>query len=86
MISVLDIKVSRLHKFDGDKPLKAFADITINDVILIKGIKVIDGKKGFFVSMPQEQGKNSRWYENVRCLSEDVRELIRERVLDAYNN
>ena len=82
--NTLEIQVQRMYRFDSDRPLKAFADIIVNDVLLIKGIRVLDGKKGLFVSMPQEQAKDKKWYESVRCLTQDVREQISEIVLAAY--
>ncbi len=84
MVDLLEVKVHKIYRLDGDKPLKAFVDISINDAVLIKGIKVILGREGLFVSMPQEQGKDNKWYESVRCLKKDVREQIFETVLTAY--
>lgn len=84
MIDMLEIKVHKLYRLEGDRPLKAFVDISLNDAVLIKGIKVIKGREGLFVSMPQEQGKDNKWYESVRCLKKDIREQISEIVLAAY--
>ena len=82
--NTLEIQVQRMYRFESDRPLKAFADIIVNDAILIKGIKVLDGKNGLFVSMPQEQAKDKKWYDSVRCLTQDVREQITEVVLSVY--
>ncbi len=84
MIDMLEIKVHKLYRLEGDRPLKAFVDISLNNAVLIKGIKVIKGREGLFVSMPQEQGKDNKWYESVRCLNKDIREQISEIVLGAY--
>lgn len=83
----LNIQVSRMYRFDGEsgRPLRAFVDITINDALLIKGIKVVTGRTGLFVSMPQEQSKDHRWYDTVRCLNDDIREEIEEVVMKAYH-
>ena len=79
-----EIQVQRMYRFESDRPLKAFADIIVNDALLIKGIKVLEGKNGLFVSMPQEQAKDKKWYDSVRCLTQDVREQITEVVLAVY--
>ena len=84
-VETFDIKVVKIHRLTAEGHLKAFVDISINNVILIKGVRVFDGKKGLFVSMPSEQGKDERWYETVRCLNEDMRSLITQKVLEAYN-
>ena len=80
------IKIIKIHHLPEGNRVKAFVDLGINDALLIKGIRVVEGKKGLFVSMPQEQGKNSRWYERVRCLNKEVRFLITQKVLQAYQN
>ena len=63
-----------------------FADIVVNDAILIKGLKIVEKNKALFVSMPAEQAKDKKWYDNVRCLKEEVKEQITERVLEAYHS
>ncbi len=80
-----DIQVQRMYRFESDRPLKAFSDIIINDALLIKGIKVLEGKQGLFVSMPQEQAKDKKWYDSVRCLTQEIRDQITEVVLSVYN-
>ena len=82
--SVLEIQVQRMYRFETDRPLKAFADIVVNDVLLIKGVRVMDGQKGLFVSMPREQSKDKKWYDSVRCLTKEIRDQITEVVLSAY--
>ena len=83
-VETIDIKVIKIHRLDQEGNLKAFVDLAINDALLIKGIRVVHGKKGLFVSMPVEQGKDEKWYERVRCLNEDIRDLVTQKVLEAY--
>jgi stage V sporulation protein G len=83
-IDTLDVKIIKIHRLAQDSRIKAFVDLGINDALLIKGVRVVQGKKGLFVSMPVEQGKNERWYERVRCLNQDIRSLIAQKVLEAY--
>ena len=80
----LDIKVYKLFRLNGNQPMKAFVDISVNDQLLIKGLRIVDSKKGIFVSMPQEQGKDKKWYDQVKCLSDDIQDHIEKTVLDAY--
>ena len=80
----LDIQVQRLYRFETDRPLKAFVDIVINNVLLVKGVRVMEGKQGLFVSMPREQAKDQKWYDTIRCLTQECRDNITEVVLEAY--
>ncbi len=81
----IEIKVLKIHKINGNNRIKAFVDISINDALLIKALRVVEGKNGLFVSMPVEQGKDEKWYERVRCLNKDIREDIANTVLAAYS-
>ena len=81
----LDIKVVRIHKLPNNGPLKAFVDMSINDLLIVKGLRVVQGQKGLFVSLPQEQGKDKRWYNIVHCLSKDLEGEINEKVIGAYS-
>ena len=81
----IEIKVLKVHRIDGENRIKAFVDISINVALLIKSLRIVQGKNGLFVSMPTEQGKNEKWYERVRCLNKDIREEIANIVLAAYS-
>lgn len=82
---LLDFKIVKIHRLDEGSRIKAFVDLEVNDAILIKGLRVVNGEKGLFVSMPQEQGKNQKWYDQVRCLDKEVRLRINQKVLEAYH-
>ena len=81
----LDVKIIKIHRLPDGHKIKAFVDLGVNDALLIKGIRLIHGKDGFFVAMPSEQGKNKRWYERVRCLNKEVKGMIRQKVLEGYH-
>jgi stage V sporulation protein G len=83
--ATLDVKIIKMHRLAQDSRVKAFVDLSVNDALLIKGLRIVQGKKGLFVSMPTEQGKNERWYERVRCMNQNVRSLIADKVLEAYS-
>ena len=80
----LKLEVSRLHKLDGSSSLKAFCDLSVCDSFVIKGLRVVEGEKGLFVSMPREEGKDGKWYNTVIPLSREVKDEIEKLVLEAY--
>ena len=80
----MDIQVQRMYRFETDRPLKAFVDIIIDDVILIKGLRVVETKQGLSVTMPRERAKDEKWYDTVRCLTQEIREQITDEVLTVY--
>ena len=82
--NTLIFKVSRLHKLEGDGALRAFVDLSISDSLMIKGLRVVEGKNGPFVAMPKQQGKDSRWYDTVSPLTKETKNEISSVVLDVY--
>ena len=80
----LDFKVSRIHKLANDGNILAFVDLSVNDGLLIKGFRIVKGPHGVFVTMPQEKGKNNRWYNTVFCLSKEIQTAVVNCVLSAY--
>ena len=80
---LLDVKIMKLHRLSEGK-VKAFVDLCVNDALIIKGIRVVDGKEGLFIAMPSEQGKDEKWYERVRCANKEIKGMIQDVVLDAY--
>ncbi len=79
-----ELSVKRMVRFDGEGSLKAFCDLAIGEMFLIKGLRVIEGKKGLFVSMPRQQGKDAKWYDTVAMLTKEVGAEVIRVVLEAY--
>lgn len=78
-----EVKVVRLHRYDGDSKTKAFADIAIGDFI-IKGLRVVEGKNGLFLSMPREKSKDGKWYDSVYPSTKEAHQNLQDIVLQAY--
>ena len=83
---VLEFKVSRLHKLEGNGPTKAFCDVSICDEFLVKGFRIVEGKNGLFVGGPREASKNGNWYDNAFPLTATARESLNQAVLTAYED
>jgi stage V sporulation protein G len=65
--------------------LQAFVDIKLFGHFVMKGFKVMDGKNGLWVAMPDEKDDHTGDYEDVFFpITSDAREKIFDLVLDAY--
>lgn len=64
--------------------LKGFADVTLDDCLVLTGIKIVDGKKGHFISMPSEAGADDKYYDIYFPITKDFREELEDAVLDEY--
>ena len=81
---MIKMEVSRIHKLDGTGATKAFVDLVVEDSLIIKGIRVVEGEKGFFVAMPKEDGKDGKWYSVIVPLKREIKDEIEKIVLEAY--
>lgn len=78
-----EFAVSRIHRLDGDSKLKAFVDISLGDLV-VKGLRIVEGKEGLFVGMPRHQGKDGQWYDTVSATTKELKQELTELVLSAY--
>jgi len=79
------IQVSRIYKVDGDSKLKAFVDVSLDGVV-IKGLRIVEGSNGLFVSMPRHQGKDGKWYNTVYPTTKEIQQKLSDLVLAAYQD
>lgn len=83
-MSSITFNVEKMYRLPDAGGLKAFADVSVNDVLVIRGIRLVEGKKGLFVSMPQEQGKDNKWYDQVVCRSASAYDDLFQKVVEHY--
>ena len=81
---MMKIEVSRIHKLDGAGATRAFVDLVVEDSFIIKGIRIVEGAKGLFVTMPREEAKDGKWYTTVVPLKRELKDEIERIVLEAY--
>ena len=80
----LAFSVEKMYRLADAGSLKAFVDVGVNDALVIRGVRIVEGKKGCFISMPREQGKDSKWYDQVSCTSAEIFDDIAGKVLKEY--
>ncbi|MCK5450525.1 MAG: SpoVG family protein [Candidatus Omnitrophica bacterium] len=78
------LKVDRIHLLEGSGATKAFCSLLILDTFCVKGFRVVQGKEGLFVSMPREQGKDTKWHDTFFPVSSEMRKKLHELILESY--
>lgn len=77
-------EVSRIYKSGNDESkIKAFVDVLVGGLV-VKGLRIVEGEKGLFLSMPRQPGKDGHWYSIVYPRDKEVYRQLSEVVLDAY--
>ena len=76
----VDVKIHSLH---ASGPVLADASVNLNGCFAIRGVKVVDGSNGPFVSMPSYKGRDG--YKDI-CFpcTKEFRQQFHQTVLDAY--
>ena len=73
---------------DNNTNLRAFASITIGGAVAVHGLRVMDSKKGLFVSMPsysyEDHNGETKYADYAHPISKEARDAINTKVLDAY--
>ena len=64
--------------------LKAFANVTFDNAFVIRGLKVINGNSGYFVSMPSRKRKDGTHQDIAHPINNEMRKMIEDKVLAAY--
>jgi stage V sporulation protein G len=64
--------------------LKAFASITFDSSFVVRGLKIIDGRKGLFVVMPSRKLANGTFKDVAHPLNNEMRKIIENKVLNEY--
>ena len=81
----MEITKVNVYKVEiNNSNLRAFASINIDDELVIKNLKVVEGKKGLFVSYPSEKGSDGEYYDQVYPLNKETRDYVEETILEAY--
>ena len=84
MAKKMDLEVVQIRRFDnGDSKLKAFVDVAIGEFI-VKGFRIVEGEEGLFIGMPQDRGKDGRWYDRFSPRSPEAKQALTEILLAAY--
>jgi stage V sporulation protein G len=84
----MTITAVKIYPFDSGEPdssMRAYADVIFNDLILIKGFRVLTSKTGgLFVGLPSQKGKDGQFRDTVEFKSEELKSEVRSAILESY--
>ncbi len=74
----------KLKQKEEEPNLLASAQITLNDVFVVHGIKIVKDKEKLIVKMPYRNSKTGSEEEIVRPKTRTFRNYISKSILEAY--
>ena len=69
-----------------EEKLKAFVNVTFDDVFVVRGLKVIKGVTGYFISMPSRKMPDGSFRDIAHPITNDFREFMEKVILDKYQS
>lgn len=71
--------------YNGNSKTKAFIDLVLDDTLIIKGLTLVEGKKGLFLSFPSTKGKDGKFYNSIYSLDKEWTNLLQDACVKKYN-
>ena len=71
--------------YNGNSKTKAFVDLELDETLVIKGLTLVEGKKGLFLSFPSTKGKDVKYYNSVYSLDKEWTQLLQDACIKKYN-
>ena len=79
----MNITEVRITLRDEEK-LKCFANVTFDACFVVRGVKVIQGTEGYFVSMPSRKREDGTFLDIAHPINMEMRQRLDEAVIKAY--
>ncbi len=86
-MEITEVKIFPFQPGDLHKNLKAYAEMTVNDELIIKGIKIFEKENGsIFIGFPALPGKDKIYHDVVVPASSEIKKQVRDAVVEAYKH
>ena len=80
-MEITDVKI---RKIISEGRLRAVVSVTLDDMLAVHDIKVVQGGERMFVAMPSRKDDNGAFRDIVPPISASARNLFEQRILEAY--
>ncbi|MBE6864237.1 MAG: septation regulator SpoVG [Ruminococcus flavefaciens] len=80
-MEITDVKIRRIM---SEGRLRAVVSVTIDDMLAVHDIKVVQGDDRLFVAMPSRKDESGIFRDIVHPISAFARKQFEERILEAY--
>lgn len=63
---------------------KAFVELKLDDKLIVKGLTLVKGEKGLFLSYPSTKGKDGKYHKSVYSLDEEWGKKLEDMCIKKY--
>ncbi|MBQ8002630.1 MAG: septation regulator SpoVG [Clostridia bacterium] len=80
----MEITDIRVRKIASDGKMKAIVSVTLDNMLVIHDIKVIEGVEKMFVAMPSRKNAEGEYKDIVHPITSQLRETLQSAILAKY--
>lgn len=73
------------HPYDDNSKIKAFIELCLDKTLVIKGLKLVEGSHGPFISFPSSKGKDGKYYNSIYSMDKKFTEQLENACIKKYN-
>lgn len=86
MDNVFKLTSIRVKPYDNEtSKIKAFVDVTLNDELVIRGLRVVDGKNGRFLAFPTIRKEDKKMYDICYPITKELKEYFETEIFKKYD-
>ena len=80
------MKITEINiSLQNEEKLKAFVNVTFEDVFVVRGMKIIKGSSGYFISMPSRQMADGSHRDIAHPIRDEYRQYVESEILAEYH-
>lgn len=76
-MEVTEVKVNKFKSLPGANRIKGVAEIVLNDQLILRGLRIIEGSMGLYVGFPIDPFFKG---EDLRCIAQPITRKLRENI------
>lgn len=80
----MNITEIRVRKIIPEGKLKGIVSITLDNVLAVHDIKIVQGEERLFAAMPSRRDDNGMFRDIVHPINADVRKEMEDQILSAF--
>lgn len=81
----MNVKITVRKYESSNSKTKAFVELKLDEVLIVKGLSLVEGKNGLFLSFPASKGKDNKYYNSVYSLNKDWTSDLEKACIKKYN-
>ena len=81
----MNVKITVRKYESSNSKTKAFVELKLDEVLIVKGLSLVEGKNGLFLSFPSSKGKDNKYYNSVYSLNKVWTSDLEKACIKKYN-